>query len=282
MARRSRRSSPRPRWVTLSTDMGSAYAAQMKAVLAHHVPPGHLLDLTHELRPHDPAEAAFVLRETIRRFPAGAVHVVVVDPGVGGRRRPIVLAGSDGTSFVGPDNGLLPALAESRGPFRAFALVPQRVEAAPRVGTTFDGRDLFAPAAAALATGVRPAELGAPTEVLRLRRREPRRTHGRTIGEVAHVDRFGNLVTNVPSAWTSATSGAVRVRLGRRVLVARLARGYDEATSGAPVVVRSSFGTLELALAQRRAADVYRAQVGTKVEFGGPARPGARPRRKRK
>ncbi len=281
MARRPLRPSY-PRVVTLSTDMGSAYAAQMKAVLAQSLPPASIVDLTHDLRPHDLSEAAFVLREVVRRYPSGAVHLVVVDPGVGGRRRPIVLACRDGTTLVGPDNGLLTALAETRGRARAYALATARLRAGARVGTTFDGRDLFAPAAARLALGASARELGAPTVPRSLPRVAARRSTRGAAGRVVHTDRFGNLITNVPSAWPPAGVRTVIVRIGGRAQTLRLVRAYEEGNVGTSVLLRSSFGTLELAVRQGRATDRLGVGVGAAVRFTWAPAPDSPSRRKRK
>ncbi|HYA11277.1 MAG TPA: SAM-dependent chlorinase/fluorinase, partial [Thermoplasmata archaeon] len=215
MPSRARRRAGVRRWVTLSSDLGSAYAAQMKAVLAHDLPPGTVIDLAHDLRPHALGEAAFVVRAMAARFPAGTVHIVVVDPGVGGRRAPIVVACRDGSVLVGPDNGVLGPLCDALGGGSAFRIDPTRLDAAPRVGTTFDGRDVFAPAAAQIATGTDPGALGPPIELRRLPEAGPKRTATGASGSVLHIDRFGNLVTDVPTSWVPRGTSSVGVRLGR-------------------------------------------------------------------
>jgi len=265
--------------VTLSTDLGAAYAAQMKAVLAHRLPPGTVVDLAHDLPPHGVREAGFVVRAMAERFPAGSVHVVVVDPGVGGRRASVVVACRDGSVLVGPDNGVLAPLAEALGGGRAYRLDPARLASSPRVGTTFDGRDVFAPAAALLASGVRPSRLGSPTEIIRASAPPPQREAHGARGSVAHVDRFGNLVTNVPTDWLPHDVAVLQVRIGARNLRLPLVRSYEARATGRFAVLGSSFGSLEVARVQGRAADRLGAGVGTSVRFAWSARPA---RRKRK
>jgi len=135
----------------------------MKAVLLRSIPPGHVIDVTHDLPAHAVTEAAFVLRSIGEQFPAGTIHVAVVDPGVGSARVPLMVQCADGSVLVGPDNGILAPLAHALGRPRGFRIDPSRLGGGPREGTTFDGRDLFAPTAALLARGVRPPAWAART-----------------------------------------------------------------------------------------------------------------------
>ena len=266
----------RPRVVTLSTDVGSAYAAQMKGVLLHSLPPDRIVDLTHDLPAHGVREAAFVVRAMATPFPAGSVHLVVVDPGVGGGRAPLAAACADGSRLVGPDNGVLLPLAEALGGATFYRIDPRRVVRAGRVGTTFDGRDLFAPAAAQLARGVRPSSLG-PT-IVPVGQPLPHavRRVGRADGEVVHIDRFGNLITNIPSDWVPRKPGPVTVRVGsRRGRRVPWATSYAEIGSGRLGALGSSFGTVEVAVGEGRAARRLQAAVGDTVALrwrGGRAR----------
>ncbi len=259
----------RVRLVTLTTDIGSAYAAQMKAVLAHARPPVTVVDLAHDLTPHAIGEAAFLVRAMARGFPPGTVHVVVVDPGVGGRRAPLVIATKDGSRLVGPDNGVLIPLANALGGGRAFRLRP----ASERVGHTFDGRDLFAPAAARLALGTPPSRLGRPIRARTFRLPEPERsTHGAR-GEILHRDRFGNLVTNVPTDWVPVSVPRVRLRLaGRPGRTVPLARSYEQLGRGRLGIVGSSFGLLEVAVGEGDAARRLGATVGGRLSIAWAAR----------
>ncbi len=256
-----------PRLVTLSTDLGDAYAAQMKAVLYRRLPPGAVVDLTHQLPPHRSEEAAFLLLHMARGFPPGTVHLAVVDPGVGGSRAPLVLASCDGSFLVGPDNGLLVPLAEALGSPRAFRLDPQRVAPGVAVSSTFEGRDLFAPAAALLAEGVPVARLGSRTKFRKFVLPVPRRAARAARGVVVHIDAFGNVISNVPTEWLPAGGRRVRLRTryGRRTLTRR--RTYSEAAPGTLILIGSSFGLAELAIREGRAANRLRLEVGDGVNF---------------
>jgi S-adenosylmethionine hydrolase len=263
-----------PRLITLTSDLGSAYAAQLKAVLARHRPPGTVIDLSHDLRPHAIEEGAFVLRSMAAGFPPGTVHVAVIDPGVGGRRAPIAIECSDGSCLVGPDNGVLLPLAEALGLRRAYRIDAEAAAAVPRVGTTFDGRDLFAPAAARLAAGVAPRRLGPVLTPKRYSIPSPRPVHGGARGVVLHEDRFGNLVTNVPTEWVPTGTLRVVLRLGKGVRrTVPFVRNYEVLGRGHTGCLGSSFGVLEVAVAGGSAARRFRTSVGSSVETRWSLRP---------
>ncbi len=265
---------PRPRLITLTSDIGSAYAAQMKAVLAHRLLPGHVVDLAHDLRPHAVGEAAFLLRAMAGGFPPGTVHVAVVDPGVGGRRAPIAIECRDGSTLVGPDNGVLLPLAALLGRPKAYRIDPRKLERRERVGTTFDGRDLFAPTAALLAQGVRASRLGRPMRPHPYSVPTARRAPGGARGEVVHTDRFGNLVTDVPTDWVPAATSTVAVRIeGRRPRTLRLARSYEALGRGRAGLLGSSFGLLELAVSEGSASRRFHAGTGSRVDLDWSGRP---------
>jgi S-adenosyl-L-methionine hydrolase (adenosine-forming) len=271
----------RTRLVTLTTDIGSAYAAQMKAVLARRLPPGTVVDLAHDLRPHALGEAAFLLRAMAGGFPAGTVHVAVVDPGVGGRRAPVAVACADGSVLVGPDNGILVPLADALGRPRAFRIEARRWADPARVGATFDGRDLFAPAAAFLAEGGSPSRMGRPIRLHRYALPEPRRRKDGARGEVVHEDRFGNLVSNVPTEWVPERVRRLELTVGRSA-PRRLpfARTYEELGRGQLGCLGSSFGLVEAAVAEGSAARRLGARVGDPLRLRWlPARAPARVRR---
>ncbi len=267
MARPPRRSG-RP-LVTLSTDVGAAYSAQMKAVLVRSVDAGRIVELAHDLPAHQVREAAFLLRAMASGFPAGTVHIAVVDPGVGGRRAPLAIRCADGSILVGPDNGVLSLLAEELGRPEGFRIDARRLAARPRVGTTFDGRDVFAPAAARIASGTRLEEIGDRTTFERISLPVPRRTARGARGEVLHSDRFGNLVTNIPTDWVPRASPGVEVKVGARGRARRVpwVPSYEALESGSLGVLGSSFGLLEISVALGRAARRLRAGAGTPVSL---------------
>ncbi len=266
-----------PRPITLSSDLGWAYAAQMKAEIYRRMPSATVIDLAHDLPPFRVSEAGFVVRAMARRFPPGTVHVVVVDPGVGGTRAPVAVSCADGSILVGPDNGVLSPLAEELGKPAAFRLDPARVAPGPRVGTTFDGRDLFAPAAARLAAGEPPERLGRPHPLLRNDLPPPRRRRDGADGRIVHVDRFGNLITDVPGTWGPSAVRTVEVRLrGRPGFVAPWGRSYEEFGARHLGVLVSSFGTVEISIGEGSAA--ARLRVGSGTPLGLTWRTGSEPR----
>lgn len=251
--------------ITLLTDFGTAdgYVAEMKGVLLSLAPGVQVVDLTHDIPPGDIRGGAYAIGRAWRTFPPGTVHVAVVDPGTGTDRR--ALAVETGTQwFVAPDNGLLSLVLERR-PFRAFAL-PVRAGAAP----TFHGRDVFAPAAAALARGA-GCEGASVADPVRLPSARLQRRASAVLGEIVHVDRFGTLVSNIPADRIAA--GAV-VRVGAYEL--ELRRTFGEVAPGDPVAFIGSGGTVEVAVRDGRADVVLGASRGTEV--GATARPPKPPR----
>ena len=255
------------RLVTLSTDIGWAYAAQMKAVLLRRLRADRIVDLAHDLPRHRIREAAFLLRAMAAGFPPGTVHVCVVDPGVGGRRAGIAIECQDGSALVGPDNGVLSLLAAKLGVRQAVVLDRGRVSPAGRSGDTFDGRDLFAPAAARLAAGEPISRLGrgvARVRSLDLPAHEE--TPGGVSGRVIFADHFGNLISNVPSEAVRAKGERVDVTLGRRRLGALpWVRSYEALGRGRLGLLPSSFGLLELSIAEGSAAGRLRAGPGQRL-----------------
>ncbi|MGV3710643.1 MAG: SAM hydrolase/SAM-dependent halogenase family protein, partial [Gemmatimonas sp.] len=190
--------------VTLLTDFGTAdgYVAEMKGVIASAAPDVSVMDMSHDIPPQDIDAARLALARYWRRFPVGTVHLAVVDPGVGTERRAIAVS-SGGRYLVGPDNGVLsPSLF---APDAECVGLPVPVNAS----RTFHGRDVFAPAAASLASGVPLQSLGEPLFDA-IRRRTPeaqRRGDGNVVGEVISIDRFGNAITNL----VTRAAGAVQV-----------------------------------------------------------------------
>jgi S-adenosylmethionine hydrolase len=229
--------------VTLLTDFGTAdgYVAEMKGVLLSSAPGAQVVDLSHDVSPHDVDAARLAVARYWRRFPAGTIHLVVVDPGVGSRREAIAVA-SDDRFLVGPDNGVLsPALLLPDARVVSLAVPP---DAAP----TFHGRDVFAPAAAALARGVQLDSLGPAfgDPVIRRTPETVREPDGWLRGEVILIDRFGNAVTNLVAAH------ATEVRVGDRVVP--LGRTYADGAAGEPVALVGSSGLIEIAIRDGSAA----------------------------
>lgn len=257
------------RLVTLTTDFGTrdAYVAQMKGVL-YALGPSEIevIDLSHELAAQQVFEAALFLRCAVPRFPAGTIHVVVVDPGVGSARRALVCS-HGGQLLLGPDNGVLSlALGEH---VQTVVLEPERFVTGA-LSQTFHGRDLFAPAAARLAHGAFPEQLGKPTDqIVQLSWPSLERSSSQLRGKVLHVDRFGNLISNISrddlSGWLAASDWS-RVRVsaaGSGGLP--LVRCYADAAVGSPAALFGSTDLIEVAVTNGSAAAQLGAAVGAEV-----------------
>jgi S-adenosyl-L-methionine hydrolase (adenosine-forming) len=201
-----------------------------------------------------------------QRFPPGTVHVAVVDPGVGSERAPAGIATGDGSVLVGPDNGLLWPLAMALGDPHAFRLDPARVAEQAAIAPTFEGRDLFAPAAALLASGASLEFLGTPLVPQRYEIPLPTIGPAAIDGVVLHVDRFGNLITNVPTSAGPTLGATVSIRLGRGpVRRGARRRTYAELPPGGLGVLGSSFGFLEVSCREGSAAKRLSARTGDRV-----------------
>ena len=245
--------------VTLLTDFGTAdgYVGEVKGVLASFAPRVPVVDIAHDVAPHDIEGARLALARYWRRFPEGTVHVVVVDPGVGGSRAALAME-SEGRFLIGPDNGVLsPALLHAGARCVSLA-VP--ASAAP----TFHGRDVFAPAAAQLASGVPLESLGTPLDAPVIRRtpEATRRDDGSVQGEVISVDRFGNAVTNL-----LALRGG-EIELDGITLHVR--RTYADAAPGEATALVGSSGLVEIAVRDGSAATVLGLQRGSGVVLRSP------------
>lgn len=259
--------------ITLLTDFGTSdtYAAQMKGAILSVNPRAVIVDLTHEVQPQQVLHGAFLLETAVGAFPAGTVHVAVVDPGVGTERRAVAIA-TGRAVFVGPDNGLLSAAlpdgVRPGGSEPAVVAVPAGVQAVelrepifrrPAVSATFHGRDIFGPAGAHLALGAPLEEFGPRVErVIALppfrARRDP---SGRLHGRVVSIDHFGNVITDCRDK--DLPAGPLRVRL-RGAEVPGLAATYGVA-SGLTALVGSS-GFLEVAMPGGSAAGRLHARIG--------------------
>jgi S-adenosylmethionine hydrolase len=250
-----------PAIVTLTTDFGlrDPYVAEMKAVILRITRDVHLVDITHDVAPHDVAEGALALEAAAPHFPPGTVHVAVVDPGVGTARRGLALAWR-GSVFIGPDNGLFtPFLEEAR----AFELTAAEFRSSG-VSPTFHGRDVFAPAAAHVARGIDPARLGPPLgDAARLAWPEVRETGGRASGAVVHVDRFGNLVTSIRAETVEALGSDVLIEAGNRTLP--LVGTYGDLAAGQLGGLIGSGRRLEIAAREARADALLGATRGAPV-----------------
>ena len=243
--------------IALLTDFGSRdhYAGAMKGVALTLCPEATLVDITHDVPPHDILAGALELAASYKYFPAGTIFLVVVDPGVGSSR-PGLAADAGGYRFVAPDNGVLSLVFKETPPKRVVELT-ERKYARPTVSRTFEGRDRFAPAAGWLAKGIELSVLGRPLAAWQtLVVPEPVVSEDRIAGEVLRVDRFGNLVTNVDRKMFQrlADGRDIEVSVGGQP-VERVVATYAEAGAGALCALFGSTEHLEIAVNGSSAAD---------------------------
>ena len=261
---------PRQPLITLLTDFGSrdTYVGVLKGVIASICPEAAVVDLTHAVPPQDIRAGAFHLLVACPYFPAGSVHLAVVDPGVG-TDRPLIAVEAGGHRFVGPDNGLLRWIVErlDADSWRAVRLAEPRywLVLASEVSHTFHGRDIMAPVAAHLATGVTLDRLGSPLGVLAGAPLPlPTRDGSRLRGEILHVDHFGNAIANIRREQLSAPGGALRVDIGAHSLCGPV-ESYAGAAVGEPLVIWGSAGFLEIAVREGSAAAALGIRAGDPV-----------------
>jgi S-adenosyl-L-methionine hydrolase (adenosine-forming) len=253
--------------VTLLTDFGTAdyFVGALKGAVLSVNPHAQVVDITHDLAAHDVEAGAFTLAAAFEAFPPGTVHVAVVDPGVGSSRRALA-AEAAGHLFVGPDNGLFGHVYERARDLRVFHLTDESYFR-PAPSATFHGRDVFAPVAGALSRGVKPAQLGVEVrDFVRLPLARPRRLpDGALEAAVIHVDRFGNLVTNLTPHDLPDEEG-VRLAVGAHE-VRRFRRFYAEehGEPGAPFAIWGSAGFLEISVERASAARALDAHRGQKI-----------------
>ena len=258
-----------PTIITLLTDFGSQdyFVGAMKGAILSINPAANIIDITHEVPPHSIRIAAFNLLASYKGFPAGTIHVAVVDPGVGSNRRPILIECAKQV-FVGPDNGIFSWVCERERQFRAFHLTAHKFFRDP-VSNTFHGRDIFAPVAASLSNGVAPEEFGPVIDdLIQLESLKPRTVDkGVTEASIIHIDRFGNCITNLTrdDFDEDGLSGTRLSFKGREISSRReffADRGADEAEL---FCVFGSAGFLEIAAQNHSAATILGAEPGQPV-----------------
>lgn len=255
--------------ITLTTDFGirNGFVGTMKGVIYSIAPQAKIVDISHIIAPQDIREGAYTLWRTAPFFPKGTIHIYVVDPGVGTKRRPLAARLGD-HSFVGPDNGLLTPLIEDAERMKQaveFIRLDNPRYWLPKVSRTFHGRDIFAPAGAHLANGVALSELGTSFDKpVRMELTHPEKTNNGWIAHITVIDVFGNLTTDLPASALRGRTG-VLFRL-RGAEVDGIAESYGHRQAGELVAVVDSEEYIEIALVNGSAAEKLGAQVGEAVE----------------
>jgi len=257
--------------ITLLTDFGSFYPAQMKGViltrLADKASDITFVDIAHDIPPQDVRAGAFALLSTARHFPPGTIHISVVDPGVGTDRMGLVVE-SGGQIFVGPDNGLLLPAARSLGapgnPPQSYRIAVSQETLGLGLGSasasnTFHGRDIFAPVAALLASGKSPASMGPRVRPKDLNFGEAKKTDKGWQATVIYVDRFGNLILNMRNVPVFPVS--------LKGIKLKPVRTYAQARRIEPLITQGSHGFAEIAVNQGNAAEAFCLKAGDRIEL---------------
>jgi S-adenosylmethionine hydrolase len=254
--------------ITLTTDYGSSdhFTAVMKGVILSINPEVEVVDLTHGVLPHDILDGALAIGQTYKYFPPKTVHVVVVDPGVGTERRPVLVAG-DQHYFVGPDNGVLSSVYDQSESLHVWNIISEHYFRQP-VSKTFHGRDIFAPVAAWLTKSWQPSSFGEPiTDFTRFAIPRAKGAGNKIQGTVLRADHFGNLITNVTAEdlpGILASSGKLTVSVGTGQ-VTKMVETFAQGAAGEPVALMGSSGYLEICVNKGSAARTLGAKRGSEV-----------------
>ena len=254
--------------ITLLTDFGlkDPYVASMKGVILSINPQCTLVDITHQVSPYDIKEGAFILAQAYSTFPKGTIHLSVVDPGVGSPRKPILFV-TKNYFFIGPDNGLF-TFALKREKLKKVIALGKMEFFLPEVSPTFHGRDLFAPVAAHLSFGIAPESFGRVIKSWNeISFPEPVLRQEKLIGEVVHIDTFGNLVCNIDykNLLKFSKSRPFVIKIGKRT-IRGLKKGYWEGRKDEPMALIGSGGFLEISIKEGNAQKVLKMKKGDRVQ----------------
>ncbi|UCE57731.1 MAG: S-adenosyl-l-methionine hydroxide adenosyltransferase family protein [Candidatus Bathyarchaeota archaeon] len=257
--------------ITLLSDFGLSdpYVAEMKAIILSIHPRVFIVDITHNITKFNIRVGAFVLASAAPYFSARSIHVAVVDPGVGTKRRAIIVE-TKRSYYVGPDNGLVMLAAQREG-IRHVYHVNNPQYMLPRISRTFHGRDIFAPAAAHLAKGSPPSEFGPEIKDYSFPEfARPRVRKGCLIGEVLYIDDFGNVVTNLLEKdlkkMDMHDECALCVRLNDKMLTLRLCSAYGQVPAGTPLAIIGSSDFLEVSVNQGSASRMFKVKIGDSLQ----------------
>jgi S-adenosyl-L-methionine hydrolase (adenosine-forming) len=255
--------------ITLLTDFGLAdhYVAAMKGVILSICPGVQIVDISHEITAFSIAEGAYTLSQAWKCFPAGTIHVAVVDPGVGSSRLPI-LAEAGGHFFIGPDNGIFTFVLKEVAKSTVRHITAIQYFRHP-VSDTFHGRDIFAPVAAHLESGVSCSTFGAIIQrAVHLESAKPEQlSHNLWRGNVLKIDRFGNIITNFCfESFPFLATRSFQMRIFQDV-VSRYCTSYNSDQSDRPFLIKGSSGFYEVSINQGDAASLMRAAPGTPIDL---------------
>lgn len=262
------------RLVAVLTDYGTVdfYVGAMQGAMYTVNPQVRITTITHQIEPFNVAEGSFVLAQAAREFPPGTVFLAVVDPGVGTRRRSIVMESLDRKLFVAPDNGLLTGVMNELGMARAFEITNPGVMRQGKASATFHGRDIYGPVAARLAAGTDPAEVGPEiVDLVRLPIKKGRREGSVITGSVVHIDGYGNLISNISGDMIKEknfeTGTLIHITINDKLITATFAKTYGDVPEGAWLALVNAQNFLEIARNLKNAAKTLNACTGMRVRL---------------
>ena len=254
--------------IALTTDFGykDPFVGIMKGVIAGINPEARIIDLSHGVAPQDIMGAALILRHSVNHFPRGSIHVAVVDPGVGGARRPILIEAA-GNYFIGPDNGVLSLALGNKEPARIIYLSNANYHRHP-VSATFHGRDIFAPVAAHLSLGIDVTTFGEPVQdFTRITWPDITKSSAGFHGEIVYIDGFGNLFTNVTEReLEDLPVDKLAISVGG-IVIQGLTAYYGAGGKGSCLALINSWGLLEVAVYQGNAQQYCGVRIGDKIHI---------------
>lgn len=256
----------RTKIITLLTDFGTkdGYVGAVKGVIKRINPEAEIVDVTHDIDSYDVLGAAFALNDFYKYFPKGTIHLAVVDPGVGSLRQPILIKTKD-FIFAGPDNGIFSFIYQ-REELTDIIVISKQKYFLAEPSSTFHGRDVFAPVAAYLSLGIKIDEFGLPAEeCMKFIIPEPKSKGRNLAGEIIHVDRFGNLITNIPADFLRNRK-RVEITVKKRKIKG-ISRSYFEIKEKELGALIGSSNFLELAVSQGSAQKLLKAKIGDPVRI---------------
>lgn len=256
--------------ITLTTDFGlrDPYVAEMKAVILKIRPDTTIVDVTHQIEKFNVKMGAYVLASASPYFPEGTIHVAVIDPGVGAKRKAILIQ-TKHSYFIGPDNGVLALAAKNQDIDHIYKITNPKFML-PKISDTFHGRDVFAPAAAYLAKDTPPSEFG--PEIHKIITPKFAKIAARKnvlIGEVIHIDGFGNIITNFREEELKLANikGMVNIRFNDTKLKLKLCKAYSEVKAQKPLAIIGSHNFLEISVNKGNAAETFKVKIGDKIKL---------------
>lgn len=258
--------------ISLLTDFGlkNNFVGVIKAVILRLNPQAKIVDICHEIKAQDILEAAFLLKGSFRYFPSGTVHLVVVDPGVGSRRKKLLVKTKD-YFFIGPDNGVLSLALKEDRPLNIIKITNEKYFLRP-VSDTFHGRDVFAPVAAYVSKGEDIHKFGEPISSLKnLELPQPKVKRNELTGELIYIDRFGNLISNIDKDTLNNFIKNKKFKICiKDKIIDKLSHNYSEAPKKKPIALIDSFDYLEIAISCDSASDYLQVDKGEKIKVCAP------------